>query len=196
MAVVITTVLFVLAQLMFSSNATEATFEISPHHDATMIPGAEGTDVVDACIQKITQQNVFPYDQQLLRRILFAESGYIDTNINVGGLWQLSPWRLAMTKLLISHELLEEIQLFYGIKWSSVEMEDLAAPFYSALAARIFIEVKKIDIPLSSDLEKQGEFWSTQYTTKLKTKKYFIDSVNFMSSRRGKLIIVLSSKVN
>ena len=151
-------------------------------HDLTLVPYAVGTEVVDACIQKIVQHDIFPYDQQLLRRIWFTESSI---NIDNGGLWQITPSHFRRTKERIDPMIHIEIMEIYDIDWNSIQWEDLVIPFYSALAARIFIRTVDGDLILSSDLNIQAEFWASTYTIGEDLKEFFIESVNFMSDTRG-----------
>ena len=70
--------------------------------DLTIVPGTNGSAVVDACITKIS--DVFADDQQMLRRVAYVETRYgnnPDTYSNAsndGGIWQLSRSKYDATK--------------------------------------------------------------------------------------------------
>ncbi len=162
---------------------------VTVNHDLTLEPFAVGTEVVDACIQKIVQQDIFPYDQQLLQRIWFTESGFVYSNLSYGGSWQISPFHFNQTNPpWIDFMIILKIKDVFGIDWNAIQFEDLTVPFYSALAARMFVHIAGGDLILSSDLDSQAKFWADEYTNKTYSKTFFIDSVNFMSEKRCKVL--------
>ena len=71
--------------------------------DLTLVPEANGTVVVQACLAKITGANIFAADNQMLRRIAYVETrdgtdSDTYTPTNNGGIWQLSESKYMQTK--------------------------------------------------------------------------------------------------
>ena len=156
--------------------------------DLTLQAEAGGTVVVDACIDKISASGIFTSnDQQMLRRIAYVEtrdgtnsSTYSDPN-NDGGIWQLSSTKFTATKntgnLAIS-SLITKVSTEFNITWTSVQWSDLRKPFYSAIAARLYLEVITASIPLASQVSSQGSYWVNYYTSSGGTQSDYVDAVN------------------
>ena len=154
--------------------------------DLTLVPGTNGSAVVDICITRISA--VFTTDdQQMLRRITYVETRYgnnpntySDAN-NDGGIWQLSESKYDATKGTSDATLNSLIQNIYdefGINWTSTQWSDLRKPLYSALAARLYLQVISASIPLSSDISGQATYWITYYTTSGGTESDYVTAVD------------------
>ena len=170
--------------------------------DLTLMEGTNGSAVVDACIAKISTSGIFSDDQQMLRRIAFVETNYgIDSHTysnayNDGGIWQLSSAKYDATKNsnnVAIGLLTDEIYTKFGINWASTQWSDLRMPFYSALAARLYLEVLRLEIvnasiPLASNSGEQGSYWATYYTMSGETSSDFVSAVNELSSQ-GKILL-------
>ena len=163
--------------------------------DLTLVPEAKGTAVVEACIAKLTGSNIFPSDNQLLRRIAFAETqdgndpDTYRTNYH-GGIWQLSETKFQQTKDTMAHSQLQtpinSISSSFGITWSTTQWVDLRKPLYSALAARLYFYLISTSIPLSVDLSGQASYWVDQYTSNSGNTTEFVNSVLQLQAMQGK----------
>ena len=161
--------------------------------DLTLVSGNNGSAVVDACITKASA--VFTTDdQQMLRRIAYVETRYgndRDTYCganNNGGIWQLGESKYDITKNISDATLTPLIQKIYAefrINWTSTQWSDLRKPFYSALAARLYLQVISTNnpIPLSSDVNTQAKYWVTHYTTSRGTRCDYDIAVDELSKQ-------------
>ena len=159
--------------------------------DLTLVPGTNGSAIVDICIARISA--VFTTDdQQMLRRIAFVETRYgnnpdtySDVNNN-GGIWQLSESMYDATKDTSDTNLNSLIQTIYAeftINWTSTQWSDLRMPFYSALAARLYLQVISAPIPLSSNINDQATYWVTYYTTSGGTESDYVTAINELNEQ-------------
>ena len=155
--------------------------------DLTLVPEVNGTDVVEACIAKISLPALFSSDEHLLRRIAYVETGdgtdddsYTGSNSD-GGIWQLSLAKYSSTKT-VSSQLLQGISTCFNINWASTVWSDLRKPFYSAIAARLYLEVISNSIPLSTDISGQGSYWANYYTSSGGTQSDFVTAVYVLDS--------------
>ena len=154
---------------------------LGPGVDLTLQAGAGGTAVVKASIDKILASGIFTStsnDQQMLRRIAYVETRdgtnsttYSDPN-NHGGIWQLSNTKFTATKNVGNSaisSLIPNIDNKFGIIWNETQWSDLRKPFYSAIAARLYLEVihSNASIPLASLVSSQGSYWENYYTSSL-----------------------------
>ena len=159
--------------------------------DLTLVPEANGTSVVHACIAKISLHNLFSSDRQLLRRIAYVEtrdgtdSDTYDGSNNDGGIWQLSSAKFTSTKT-VSSQLLQGISTNFGINWASTVWSDLRKPLYSAIAARLYLEVISAAIPFSTDISGQGNYWANYYTSSGGAQSDFVTAVNTLNDDEGK----------
>jgi hypothetical protein len=60
---------------------------------------------------------------------------------------------------------IKKIQQVFGIDWPSAKWTDLAKPLYSALAARLYFQIKVINSvqSLPRAIADQAAFWKTNY---------------------------------
>ena len=142
--------------------------------DKALIPGASGTDVVRSIVERIQRSNIFPPDNQLLRRIAYVESkdgtdGRTYREDYYGGIWQVDLIGFRATQDTQSHPGLrrkfEQIQEICGINWQQVQWQDLRKPLYSGLAARLFLSNVPDPIPAASDIHAQGQYWKVHYNS-------------------------------
>ena len=159
--------------------------------DLTLVPESSGTAVVHACISKLSEASIFSSDQQLLRRIAYAETHdgedsdtYSDSS-NDGGIWQLSSSKYASTKTSISASLLQSISTEFGITWTSTSWSDLRKPFYSAIAARLYLEVISASIPLQTNTNGQANYWVNYYTSSGDSASDFVTAVSYLQANEG-----------
>ena len=166
---------------------------IQGQRDLTLVPNASGSDVVKAVVSKIETAGLFPTDHRLLRRIAYVQSldgqetrtfrdGYH------GGIWQVNQATLVDTQNLSAHpglvSLYDKVQIYFGIDWRFVTWEDLRMPFYSGLAARIYLS-NLGGIPLAGDIDGQATYWRAMYNNG--TEKDFVTLVNALEQREGEL---------
>ncbi len=156
--------------------------------DRTREPEAAGTDVVFASISIIRDSIIFVNDNRFLRRLAYVESrDGVDINTYrpgyFGGIWQVDEAVFNETQNLNSNPELSvfyrDILLEFGIDWTQVTWQDLLAPFFSALAARIYLTTISASIPETGDLEAQGQYWLDHYSdVPTDTVQLYIDGVN------------------
>lgn len=139
--------------------------------DLTRQAEASGTDVVLATIAIIRDSGVFSDDNRLLRRVAFVESrdgldGDTFREGYNGGIWQVDERVFDMTRdtdsfpfLLEEGGIYQMLTLHLSIDWTSAEWANLRIPVISAVAARIFFEIAKQDIPDIGDVMGQADFW-------------------------------------
>ena len=167
--------------------------------DLTLVPRANGSNVVNAVVSKIEASHIFPTDHRLLRRIAYVESkdgenrntyrqGYF------GGIWQMDEVAFNDTLDTASHPALVNrfaaIKKSFGIDWRQVVWEDLLKPLYSGLAARLFLSNIAATIPLAGNIEEQADYWKKYYNTEqgAGTQERFIDDVMTLERLEGILI--------
>ena len=161
--------------------------------DLTLVPEANGTTVVQACLAKITNANIFSADNQMLRRIAYVETrdgndADTYTPTNNGGIWQLSESKFLQTKTSSSSTLINGISSSFGITWSTVQWVDLRKPLYSALAARLYLYLISTSIPLGTDINGQATYWLNQYTSNGGTTSDFTTAVTVLQALEGKFV--------
>ena len=167
--------------------------------DLTLQPEANGTLVVQACLAKISQSSIFSTnDQQMLRRIAYVETHDgadpdTYTNTSNGGIWQLSEAKYTATKNTgLNTQLQQQVQgisTSFSINWLTTQWVDLRKPFYSALAARLYMQVITASIPLASDVSSQGTYWANYYTSSGGSQSQYVTAVNQLQSIEGIHII-------
>lgn len=143
--------------------------------DETIRPGASGPDVVRAVVGRIEASNIFPPDNQFMRRIAYVESKDGTHRLTYrrgyhGGIWQVDEVGFNDTQDVSSHQGLatkfDKIQEHFGINWRQVQWEDLRKPLYSGLAARLFLSNVPDRLPSASNIQAQGEYWKEHYNTR------------------------------
>ena len=141
--------------------------------DLTIQEGTNGSAVVSACLSRLRDSEIFPSDNEMLRRIAYVETGdgnnpdtyRVDYH---GGIWALDETLFEETQDIASHEsaltaLHQEIQAKFSINWAEVEWYDLRKPLYSALAARLYLSTLSTLIPISSLIQSQATYWINYY---------------------------------
>ena len=159
--------------------------------DLTILEEQRGRDVVRASIQKITESGIFTRDEQILRRIAYAETKDGTRNDTYtpnyhGGIWRLSEQKYNATKRADSI-LLTRIRDEFNIDWNSTKWRDLRKPFWSALAARLYLEVIPTQIPLSVSRNEQAKYWVKYYTTSNGTESDFLNAIAELAVSEGNL---------
>ena len=134
-----------------------------------MTPGATGPEVVEACISKMANSEILglPDDNGLMRRIAYVMSRDGKNMKSDGGIWQVSEFGFKDTKEDSAHYRLPSkwarINQAFGIDWPAVKRRDLEKPFYSALAARLYLSNFSERIPLANKIADQAWYWKYFY---------------------------------
>ena len=154
--------------------------------DLTLVEGTNGSTIVEASIAKILQSSIFTdNDQQMLRRIAYAET-HDGTDSNTyssnGGIWGVGESKYNATTNTGSSVLLQQkvqaISTSFGINWLNTNWTDLRKPFYSALAARLYMLLITHPFPLASNINSQGVYWANYFTSSGRTKSDYVTAVN------------------
>ena len=152
---------------------------------------ATGSAVVLQAIASLQQSGVFGNDNELLRRIAYIETrdGKLTSASNDGGIWAVRESKFLQTKNLDNNILqkIDQIQMPFGINWTSVQWRDLCMPIYSMIAARLVLHLTPHEIPPANDLEAQARFW-VQYYNPDGDEDEFIGA---SSALQGILILIL-----
>ena len=163
--------------------------------DLTLEDDATGSDVVLAVIAKLDFARIFDSDHRFLRRLAFVENGdgINSTATDHGGIWALEESKFGV--VLAAPELEEvyrSIRRSFGIEWSQVKKNDLRKPFYSGLAARLYLYYLEItataSIPLAGNIQEQAQFWITYYhssSTGRLPSDHFVEQVILLEQKEG-----------
>ena len=133
--------------------------------DRILQPGANGTSVVLLTVAHLQQTTVFADDNRMLRRIAYVETR--DGTRPSDNIWRVDQDALLRTQILEHPTLNVKQNLIsqeFDIEWTSVELEDLKRPLYSAIAARLLLFIAPERLPDASDIEGQALFWKTHYS--------------------------------
>lgn len=142
--------------------------------DRTVEPEAAGLHVVVASIDRLRQLNLFPNDNQFLRRIAYVESrdGVDITTYRDGyhgGIWQVDEEVFLLTQNVAAAPelelLLQGVMEGTGIDWLAVVWSDLRKPLYSALATSIYFTLVPGEIPGAGDLQGQASYWKNYFSS-------------------------------
>ena len=132
--------------------------------DRILQPGANGTSVVLLTVAHIQQTTVFADDNGMLRRIAYVETR--DGTRPSDSIWRVDQDALLRTQILehptlnVKHNLISQE---FAIDWTSVELEDLKRPLYSAIAARLLLFIAPERLPDANDIEGQALLWKRYY---------------------------------
>ena len=169
--------------------------------DLTMQDDASGADIVQAVIAKLDSSHIFQSDHRLLRRIAYVESqdgtGSDAHGSFNGGIWAVDEGKFQA--LLTAPELTADrtaIRQVLGIDWTHVTWNDLRKPFYSGLAARLFLSYLELtattNIPLAGDVVGQARFWFDYYYSKSGniTVAHFEFQIHELDKKEGMYIVI------
>ena len=151
----------------------------------TLVIEANGKEVVVDVVEAIRESDIFPEDYNFTERVVCIESNN-GNHPNTyregyhGGIWQVDEVGYEATKDISSHpDLVEKhrkIKEKFGIDWMKTSWEDLRKPFYSGLAARLYLS--NIPEAIPADVEEQAKYWKKHYNTskgKGKEKKFVVE---------------------
>ena len=134
--------------------------------DQTLDPGANGSDVVEMVIAKISK--VFPSDHRLLRRIAYVETDDGTSGVPPGGIWAVDESKLntVLTESNLS-KLRENIDQEFEIEFGIITFNFLSKPLVSGLVARLYLHyveiTENVKIPLAAAIEDQAQLWHSYY---------------------------------
>jgi hypothetical protein len=171
------------------SNITSL-FERPSVEERIWIESESGEDVVKLCIEKIEASGIFPKDttNDFMRRIAYTMSRDGNPPFQLttdGGIWQVSLYAFSDTKNTEAHIRLNntyndtyiskytKIKAHFDIDWPTVRRVDLAIPFYSALAARLYLSNFAEPFPPCYDIEKQSQYWWNKYLLNHESKQFY-----------------------
>ena len=149
--------------------------------DQTLALGAGGCKVIEAVLSKLMMADVFPDDNGFLRRIAYVETRAGRDLASAGrrGSWGVSADMFASTQE--SNPALASLKMKIAnsthlrgvsgepLEWSTTNVQDLDRPLYSALAARLYLELSlnnrtsgaEVDLPVR--LSYQAAYWACHY---------------------------------
>ena len=145
-------------------------------------PHKSGHQIVEMCVQKLKSPlfNV-PDDNEFMKRVAYVMSEFGKNMIKNGGIWQVTPTVFEDTMDTSAHKRLprkyQQIWKAFNIDWKSVKYKDLDKPFYSALAARLYLSNYPEYIPPSHRVQDQAEYWKFRYMTGSGDIQHFIEKV-------------------
>ncbi|XP_076799638.1 uncharacterized protein LOC143444331 [Clavelina lepadiformis] len=129
--------------------------------DYTLIPGANGHEVVEAVIQKLETSRIFSDDFLFLRRLAYVQSrDGTDLEIdyeNFGGIWGLEEEQFNATKSHLLGGQLAAVSRVFRITWADVKWSDLFRPMVSGIAMRLYLDLIFDVIP--RDIGAQAFYW-------------------------------------
>ena len=148
-------------------------------------PNKTGRQIVELCIEKLKSpnfKNTLPDDNQFLKRVAYVMSEFGKNMKTNGGIWQVTPTAFEDTMDTRAHKRLpqkyQRIWKAFKIDWKSVSYKDLDKPFYSALAARLYLSNYPEYIPPAHQIEDQAEYWKFNYMAGSGDIQYFKDKVH------------------
>ena len=145
-------------------------------------PHKSGCHIVEMCVQKLKSPHFnVPDDNDFLKRVAYVVSEFGKNIIKNGGIWQVTPTAFEDTMDTSAHKRLpqkyQQIWKAFNIDWKSVKYKDLDKPFYSALAARLYLSNYPEYIPPSHRVQDQAEYWKFRYMTGSGDIQHFIKKV-------------------
>ncbi|XP_067662561.1 uncharacterized protein [Haliotis asinina] len=132
--------------------------------DQTQVPGASGSEVTEAVVNRITESCLFSDDKMFLRRLAYVET-HDGTDTKTyrhgydGGIWQIDQNKFNLIKN--SGTLFADVKSQFAIDWNTVQWSDLRKPLYSGLAAALYLTT--ITEPLPQGVENQGTFYRKHF---------------------------------
>ncbi|KAK7095217.1 hypothetical protein V1264_006656 [Littorina saxatilis] len=139
--------------------------------DTTKTPGAFGSSVVDAVVERIRSRCVFSEDRLFLRRVAQVvsrdgeDSATYRPNFN-GGIWQVNETMFRATKACSTPDIQSAcnyISSSFGIDWPAVTWSDLRKPLYSGLAAALSTLLTLGSRTMPGSITEQADLWVEMY---------------------------------
>ena len=170
--------------------------------DWTLKDNASGTDVVYAVIIKLrTCDYLKPTtEHRFLRRVAHVETGDGENVENVpgGGIWAINQVTLQkiLFKLATNSSLLLTCTQFSTTECQieTLPYKCILKPLYSGLVASMYISFLEANIPISSDIHEQANFWLDEYPTHGGSVKNFKKDVEQLDKDEGNLLHLAVTK--
>ena len=146
-------------------------------------PDKIGRRIVELCIEKLKSPKFKMLDDNhFLKRVAYVMSEFGKNMKNNGGIWQVTPTAFEDTMDTRAHKRLpgkyQQIWEAYDIDWKNVRYKDLDKPFYSALAARLYLSNYPEYIPPAHQIQDQAHYWKFKYMAGSGDLQFFIDKVH------------------
>ena len=156
--------------------------ETSLTEEVIFIPHKSGRQIVELCVQKLKSPEFnMPADNEFMKRVAYVMSEFGKIVKNNGGIWQVTYTAFEDTMDTRAHKRLprkyQQIWKAFNIDWKSVKYEDLDKPFYSALAARLYLSNYPEYIPPAHQLQDQAVYWKFKYMAGSGDIQYFVKKV-------------------
>jgi hypothetical protein len=151
-----------------TSGDTKRSITPETKHELINTPNGAGPEVVQLCIERL-KSPIFNMrdDNDFMRRVAYVMSDFGREMSGSGGIWQVSMTAFEDTMNTNAHSKLPEkyrkILEAFEIDWTIVTYSDLNKPFYSALAARLYLSNYNEFIPPQQEVHKQAEYWKFKY---------------------------------
>lgn len=151
-------------------------------------PDKIGHQIVEQCIKKLKSPLFnMPDDHEFMKRVAYVMSEFGKDMKKKGGIWQVTRYAFDDTKDTESHRHLprkyEQILDAFNIDWQSIEYEELDKPFYSALAARLYLSNYPEYIPPADQLQDQAKYWKFKYMRGSGDIQSFVDKVQELNTK-------------
>ncbi|CAK8674302.1 uncharacterized protein LOC143468480 isoform X2 [Clavelina lepadiformis] len=158
--------------------------------DLALVSGSSGTVVTLRCVDLITSSEIFPDDDDFLRRLAYVETsdGVAITATGEGGIWKISAIAFSnlMDETYNASTYYPMILSQFNITWTSVAYNDLDIPLYSALAARLVLAHVELNstAALPATLPEQYLIWDFYFREEVAPidESTFISLVNSIIS--------------
>ncbi|XP_061188684.1 uncharacterized protein LOC133196851 [Saccostrea echinata] len=154
--------------------------------DRTRTDRAVGPEIVQAVVDIIRENCIYPNDRVFLRRLAYVQS---QDGLDIrtfrpdffGGIWQVKESEFNSTSSCtgLEHQC-KIIEDKLNIVWTDVAWENLTVPLYSGLAASLLLQMRaRNNTPGEAD--KQAEFWVNNYQHG-KTKTFYLSEIQKLVS--------------
>ena len=147
-------------------------FVSSQRQDLTTVPGSNGVNVVRAVLSKLDESRIFEQSGNAdLMNVFLRNMAYVETADGTafpqenadGGIWKITAMQFQRTKdQEITSSIYDNIMAYLGQDWRDVDYQDLEKPFYSGLAARLYLTYVANYTVIPPSL-RQGYFWSENF---------------------------------
>ena len=163
--------------------STPFIYETTPTEADIISPNKIGCQIVELCIEKLKSPKFnIPDDNHFLKRVAYVMSEFGKNMKDNGGIWQVTPTAFEDTMDTRAHKRLpgkyQQIWEAYNIDWRNVRYKDLDKPFYSALAARLYLSNYPEYIPPAHQIQDQARYWKFIYMAGNGDLQFFIDKVH------------------
>ncbi|XP_055958918.1 uncharacterized protein LOC126829390 [Patella vulgata] len=180
-------VYYVVALLCFKTGT------VAGGDDLTRKDNQKGVDVVEAVVDLIRSNCIFPSDHEFLRRLALVQSDYGEDQKAYsnpkyhGGIWQIDQDKYNIIRSCPGKmsAICDQINSNLSIDWRHTDWEDLRKPLYSGLAAALYTMYGYQSDVIPSNIYTQASIWqvlfapgqNTSVFTSIKPFVYNCDSM-------------------